>query len=53
MLLSLCSGKRGQNLHLLDLNYMVTKSTCVRFALRVPVKNYGKAADVKVQTIDF
>ncbi len=53
MLLSLCSGKRGQNLHLLDLNFMVRQGDRVKFDLRVPVKNYGKASDVKLQTIEF
>ena len=32
---------------------MARKGTCIRFDLRVPVKNYGKAADVKLQTIEF
>ncbi len=53
MLLGLCPGKRGQNLHLSNFNYMVRKGTCIRFDLRFPVKNYGKAADVKLQTIEF
>ncbi len=53
MLLSLCSGKKGQNLHLLDLNYMARKGNYIRFDWRVPVKNYCKARDVKLQTIEF
>ncbi len=46
MLLSLCFGKRGQNFHLLDLNFKVRKGTCVHFDMTVLFKNYGKAADV-------
>ncbi len=32
---------------------MMTKGTCIHFDLRVPVKNFGKAADINLQTIIF
>ncbi len=45
--------QRGKILHFLDLNCMVRKDDCTSFDLRVPVKNYGKAAYVNFQTIEF
>ncbi len=51
MLLSLCSGKRGQNLHLLDLNYLVYRGNVRHFDIRVPVKNYGSAGDITLQSV--
>ncbi len=53
LFISLCSGKRGQNLHLLDLNYLVCRGNVTLFDIRVPVKNYGSAGDVNLQSVDL
>lgn len=49
MLLSLTSGKRGQNLHLMSTDFMVVKGGTVRFDIRVPVKNFAGSEDVLLQ----
>ncbi len=53
MLLGLCSGKRDQNLHVLDLNHFERRGNVQLFDIRFPVKNHGKAWDVKLQSVDF
>ncbi len=45
MLLSLTTGRRGQNLHLMDLQYSVQRGMVFHFDLRVPVKNYSEQQD--------
>ncbi len=53
ILLSLTTGKRGQNLHLMDLKFLVKQADLRRFDIRVPVKNYSKQSDVSLQKIDI
>ena len=54
MMLSLITGKRGQNVHLLDTHYMVIQGdTKATFDLRVPVKNYRVSGDVTLQTVEI
>ncbi len=45
--------QRGQNLHLLDLNYMVCRGNVRHFDIRVPVKNFANAGDISLQSVDF
>ena len=51
MLLSLVTGKRGQNLHLLDTKHMVRTGDVFTFMLQKPVKNFRKGRDKNLQKV--
>ncbi len=53
ILLALTSGKRGQNLHLLDIDFLVIRGNVATFDIRVPVKNYSKVGDISLQTMSI
>ncbi len=51
MLLALSTGNRGQSLHLMRTDCMVTQGKKYKFDITVPVKNYADAGDVHLQNI--
>ncbi len=53
ILLAITTGKRGQNLNLLDTNFMVQRGDTYRFDIRVPVKNYRDQSDVLLQQLEI